>query len=107
MLKIEDCKKQRLILIISGLYEKRPYLKVGCIKFESLSSHEPILNLSGSLNTLTTACYKICNDIRLLGSGPRSGLGELILPPNEPGSSIMPGRLIQLNANQWRKYVFT
>ena len=76
-------------------------------KFESLSSHEPILNLSGSLNTLTTACYKICNDIRLLGSGPRSGLGELILPPNEPGSSIMPGRLIQLNANQWRKYVFT
>ena len=62
-------------------------------KFESLSSHEPILHLSGSLNTLTTACYKICNDIRLLGSGPRSGIGELILPSNEPGSSIMPGKV--------------
>ncbi len=62
-------------------------------KFESLSSHEPILNFSGSLNTLVTACYKISNDIRLLGSGPRSGLGELILPSNEPGSSIMPGKV--------------
>jgi fumarate hydratase class II len=45
------------------------------------------------LNTLVTACYKISNDIRLLGSGPRSGLGELILPSNEPGSSIMPGKV--------------
>ncbi|MFL2662967.1 MAG: class II fumarate hydratase [Alphaproteobacteria bacterium] len=61
-------------------------------KFESLSSHEPILNFSGALNTLIVACYKICNDIRFLGSGPRSGIGELVLPSNEPGSSIMPGK---------------
>ena len=58
-------------------------------KFELLSSHESLLNFTGSLNTLTTACYKICNDIRFLGSGPRSGIGELNLPSNEPGSSIM------------------
>ena len=62
-------------------------------KFESLSSHEPILNFSGALNTLIVACYKICNDIRFLASGPRSGIGELILPSNEPGSSIMPGKI--------------
>ena len=62
-------------------------------KFELLSSHESLLNFTGSLNTLTTACYKICNDIRFLGSGPRSGIGELNLPSNEPGSSIMPGKV--------------
>ena len=62
-------------------------------KFESLSSHDSIIQFSGSLNTLITACYKISNDIRLLASGPRSGIGELILPSNEPGSSIMPGKI--------------
>ena len=62
-------------------------------KFEALASHEPIVNLSGTLNTLAVALMKITNDIRLLGSGPRAGFGELILPENEPGSSIMPGKV--------------
>ena len=60
--------------------------------FEALASNDPLVHLSGTLNTLAVALTKIANDIRLLGSGPRSGLGELILPANEPGSSIMPGK---------------
>ena len=62
-------------------------------KFEALSSHEPIIFFSSSINTLVIACYKISNDIRLLASGPRCGIGELVLPSNEPGSSIMPGKI--------------
>ena len=62
-------------------------------KFESLSSHEPIIYFASSLNTLVLACYKIANDIRFLASGPRCGIGELIIPSNEPGSSIMPGKV--------------
>ena len=62
-------------------------------KFQALSSHNGIVEISGSLNVLTTDLFKIANDIRLLGSGPRSGLGELNLPENEPGSSIMPGKV--------------
>ena len=62
-------------------------------KFEALASNDPIVQLSGTLNTLAVALTKIANDIRLLGSGPRSGLGELHLPENEPGSSIMPGKV--------------
>jgi fumarate hydratase, class II len=62
-------------------------------KFEALASNDPLVNLSGQLNTLAVALTKIANDIRLLGSGPRAGLGELILPANEPGSSIMPGKV--------------
>jgi fumarate hydratase class II len=62
-------------------------------KFESLSSHDPLVDFSGVLNTIAVSLFKICNDIRLLGSGPRCGLGELILPENEPGSSIMPGKV--------------
>ncbi len=61
--------------------------------FEALASNDPIVQLSGTLNTLAVALTKIANDIRLLGSGPRSGLGELHLPENEPGSSIMPGKV--------------
>ena len=61
--------------------------------FEALASNDPIVHLSGTLNTLAVALTKIANDIRLLGSGPRSGLGELDLPANEPGSSIMPGKV--------------
>jgi fumarate hydratase, class II len=61
--------------------------------FEALASNDPLVHLSGTLNTLAVALTKIANDIRLLGSGPRSGLGELILPENEPGSSIMPGKV--------------
>ncbi len=62
-------------------------------KFEALAAHDVLVYLSGALNTLAVALTKIANDIRLLGSGPRSGLGELSLPENEPGSSIMPGKV--------------
>jgi fumarate hydratase class II len=62
-------------------------------KFEALASHDLLVDFSGRLNTLAVALTKIANDIRLLGSGPRSGLGELDLPANEPGSSIMPGKV--------------
>ena len=61
--------------------------------FESLSSHESLVNFSGALNTLVTSCYKICNDLRFLSSGPRCGIAEIELPSNEPGSSIMPGKV--------------
>jgi len=61
--------------------------------FEALASNDPLVHLSGTLNTLAAALTKIANDIRLLGSGPRAGLGELDLPANEPGSSIMPGKV--------------
>ncbi|MFM2410513.1 MAG: hypothetical protein RL481_1341, partial [Pseudomonadota bacterium] len=62
-------------------------------KFEALASHDTLVELSGHLNVLAVSLTKIANDIRLLGSGPRSGLGELNLPENEPGSSIMPGKV--------------
>ena len=61
--------------------------------FEALASNDPIVHLSGTLNTLAVALTKIANDIRLMGSGPRAGIGELNLPENEPGSSIMPGKV--------------
>lgn len=62
-------------------------------KFEALAAHDAMVELSGALNTLAVSLMKIANDIRLLGSGPRCGLGELSLPENEPGSSIMPGKV--------------
>ena len=62
-------------------------------KFEALASNDGLVDLHGTLNVLAVALTKIANDIRLLGSGPRSGLGELELPANEPGSSIMPGKV--------------
>ncbi|MEM8951414.1 MAG: class II fumarate hydratase [Pseudomonadota bacterium] len=62
-------------------------------KFEALAAHDALVELSGALNTVAVSCMKIANDIRLLGSGPRCGLGELALPENEPGSSIMPGKV--------------
>ena len=62
-------------------------------KFEALASHDAMVEISGSLKTLAASLFKIANDIRFLGSGPRCGLGELILPENEPGSSIMPGKV--------------
>ncbi len=62
-------------------------------KFEALASHDPIVFAHGALASVATGLFKIANDIRLLGSGPRSGLGELMLPENEPGSSIMPGKV--------------
>ncbi len=62
-------------------------------KFEALAANDSIVEVSGILNTLSVSLMKIANDIRLLGSGPRAGIGELILPENEPGSSIMPGKV--------------
>ncbi len=62
-------------------------------KFEALAAHDAMVEISGALNVLAVSLMKIANDIRLLGSGPRSGLGELSLPANEPGSSIMPGKV--------------
>lgn len=62
-------------------------------KFEALAAHDAMVELSGVLNTIAVSLMKIANDIRLLGSGPRSGIGEIILPANEPGSSIMPGKV--------------
>ena len=62
-------------------------------KFESLAAHDAMVEVSGALNVIAVSLMKIANDIRLLGSGPRSGIGEISLPANEPGSSIMPGKV--------------
>ncbi|MBQ4874831.1 MAG: class II fumarate hydratase [Rickettsiaceae bacterium H1] len=62
-------------------------------KFASLAAHDELVELSGALNTIAVSLMKIANDIRLLGSGPRCGIGEITLPANEPGSSIMPGKI--------------
>jgi fumarate hydratase class II len=62
-------------------------------KFEALAAHDTLVFAHGAFTSAATGLFKIANDIRLLGSGPRSGLGELILPENEPGSSIMPGKV--------------
>ena len=71
---------------------KLPF-KVATNKFAALAAHDEIVNFSGTLNTTAVCLMKIANDIRFLGSGPRAGYGELILPSNEPGSSIMPGKV--------------
>ena len=71
---------------------KLPF-KVTKNKFAALAAHDEIVNFSGTLNTTAVCLMKIANDIRFLGSGPRAGYGELILPANEPGSSIMPGKI--------------
>ena len=73
-------------------YTKVPF-KPAKNKFAELAAHDSIVNFSGTLNTCAVALMKISNDIRFLGSGPRAGYGELILPENEPGSSIMPGKV--------------
>ena len=62
-------------------------------KFEAIASHDNIIFLSGALKTVAVSLIKIANDIRYMGSGPRAGLNELFLPANEPGSSIMPGKV--------------
>lgn len=67
--------------------------KTASNKFEQLATKDALVQLSGALNTLAVSIMKIANDIRFLGSGPRCGLGELSLPENEPGSSIMPGKV--------------
>lgn len=63
------------------------------MQFEALAAHDALVALSGALSTTAASLHKIANDLRLLGSGPRCGLGELLLPANEPGSSIMPGKV--------------
>ncbi len=73
-------------------FTKIPF-KPASNKFAELAAHDSIVNFSGTLNTCAVALMKISNDIRFLGSGPRAGYGELILPENEPGSSIMPGKV--------------
>jgi fumarate hydratase class II len=67
--------------------------KTASNKFEALAAHDAIVEAHGALNTVAVSLMKIANDIRFLGSGPRCGLGELSLPENEPGSSIMPGKV--------------
>lgn len=69
-----------------------PFVVAGNL-FAAIAGHEPLVSLHGALRTLAVALHKIANDIRLMGSGPRAGLGELRLPANEPGSSIMPGKV--------------
>ena len=71
----------------------RDSFKPATNKFAALAAHDEIVNFSGTLNTTAVCLMKIANDIRFLGSGPRAGYGELILPSNEPGSSIMPGKV--------------
>ncbi len=79
------------------IYEIKKFTKIpfkpAANKFAELAAHDAIVNFSGALNTCAVALMKISNDIRFLGSGPRAGYGELILPENEPGSSIMPGKV--------------
>ena len=76
---------RRCVEIASGL--------TGHWQFEALASHDALVEAHGALNTVACSLMKIANDIRYLGSGPRCGLGELQLPENEPGSSIMPGKV--------------
>ena len=83
-----DTKVADAISKITGL----PF-KTAPNKFEALAAHDAIVEAHGALNTVACSLMKIANDIRYLGSGPRCGLGELSLPENEPGSSIMPGKV--------------
>ena len=62
-------------------------------KFEALAAHDAIVETHGAIKQLAMSLFKIANDIRLLASGPRSGIGEILIPENEPGSSIMPGKV--------------
>ncbi len=73
-------------------YTKMPF-KTAPNKFEALAAHDAYVSAHGAINTVAASLFKIANDIRFLGSGPRSGLGEISLPENEPGSSIMPGKV--------------
>ncbi len=83
-----DVKVAEKIAELTG----HPFI-TACNKFESLAAHDAIVETSGALKRLAVSLMKIANDLRLLASGPRCGIGELILPANEPGSSIMPGKV--------------
>jgi len=85
---------QYAVKVAAKLAELTGYpFKTAPNKFAALAGHDAIVASSGALRVVAVACMKIANDIRLLGSGPRSGIGELVLPANEPGSSIMPGKV--------------
>jgi fumarate hydratase class II len=83
-----DTEVAKQISLITGLS-----FRTAPNKFEVLAAHDGLIEMSGAIKTVAASIFKIANDIRFLGSGPRSGLGELILPENEPGSSIMPGKV--------------
>jgi len=87
-----DPRFGELVAKIIATQTKLPFTSAAN-KFEALAAHDAFVFVHGALTSVATALFKIANDIRLLGSGPRSGLGELILPENEPGSSIMPGKV--------------
>ena len=95
--KIKNPNKFNLLFIKKIIKEIAKYTKIpfkpAQNKFAELAAHDSIVNFSGILNTCAVSLMKISNDIRFLGSGPRAGYGELILPENEPGSSIMPGKV--------------
>lgn len=89
-----NCHKDFAVKFADAVTDYTGYpFKTALNKFEALSSHDVLVNFSGALNTIAVSLMKIGNDIRLLGSGPRCGLGELHFPENEPGSSIMPGKV--------------
>ena len=75
-----------------NLFSGMPFTRAACT-FEAMMSHDSLVEMSGALKRIAVSLMKIANDFRLLGSGPRSGIGELVLPANEPGSSIMPGKV--------------
>ena len=85
-------KFARLFAAKAAVMTKLPFVSAPN-KFEALASHDAYAAVHGTINSVATGLFKIANDIRLLASGPRSGIGELILPENEPGSSIMPGKV--------------
>lgn len=89
-----NCHKEFAVKFATAVADHTGYpFKTAPNKFEALASHDALVEFSGALNTIAVSLMKIGNDIRLLGSGPRCGLGELHLPENEPGSSIMPGKV--------------
>ena len=89
-----NCPKGFAELFAAFVAEQTGFPFVGAVnKFEALASNDAMVEISGALNVLAVSCMKIANDIRLMASGPRCGLGELFLPSNEPGSSIMPGKV--------------
>ncbi len=89
-----NCHKEFAVKFANkvAIYTGYPF-KTAANKFEALATHDSLVEFSGVLNTIAVSLMKIANDIRLLGSGPRCGFGELHLPENEPGSSIMPGKV--------------
>jgi len=82
----------RLVAEYIARYTELPFV-TGSNKFEGLAAHDAIVEVHGALKTLAVSLMKIGNDIRMLASGPRSGIGEIVIPANEPGSSIMPGKV--------------